>query len=131
MQAVVILILLIAVGGVIAIAFNMQQKGDDTVNKPQGNCATCNGTQKDKCEQICQLEAAARPVVYYDDEELDRYSGRPSESYTDDEATEFENIMLTMRPEEVIGWSRSLILRGINVPNQIKDEMIAIIQEQK
>lgn len=131
MQAVVILILLIAIGGVIAIVANMQQKGDDTVSKPQSNCATCDDPKTNKCEQICQLEAAAKSVVYYDDEELDRYCGRPSDSYTDDEANEFENIMLTMRPEEVSSWSRSLILRGINVPNQIKDEMIAIIQENK
>lgn len=32
--------------------------------------------------------------------------------------------MYTMRPEEVKDWNRSLILREINVPDQIKDELI-------
>ena len=41
---------------------------------------------------------------------------------------EFSEVMLTMRPEEVKGWNRSLILRGINMPNQIKDEFIALTE---
>lgn len=35
--------------------------------------------------------------------------------------------MYTMRPEEVRDWNRSLILRGVNVPDQIKDELIAMM----
>ena len=33
-----------------------------------------------------------------------------------------------MRPQEAKGWNRSLILREINVPNQIKDELITMIE---
>ena len=71
------------------------------------------------------MEAAVKPVEYFDDEELDRYRGRPSDAYTDEETEEFADVMYTMRPEEVRDWNRSLILRGVNVPDQIKDELIA------
>jgi len=33
-----------------------------------------------------------------------------------------------MQPHEVKGWNRSLILREINLPNQIKDELITMIE---
>ena len=74
------------------------------------------------------MEAATKKVEYYDDEELDRFKGKESNEYTDDEAEEFSEVLYTMRPDEAKGWNRSLILRGINVPNQIKDELIAMIE---
>ena len=82
----------------------------------------------DKCEQVCMMEAATKEIEYYDDEELDRFCGRPSENYTEEEAEEFANVLYTMQPQEAKGWNRSLILRGINVPNQVKDELIAVIE---
>lgn len=100
---------------------------DEIVMPPAGNCATCNG-EDERCEQECMMEAATKDIEYYNDEELDRYKGRASDDYTDEEAEEFSEVMLTMRPEEVKGWNRSLILRGINMPNQIKDEFIALTE---
>ena len=62
-----------------------------------------------------------------DDEELDRFAGRAADDYTDEEVEEFSEVLYTMQPEEVAGWNRSLILRGINLPNQIKDEVISFL----
>ena len=99
----------------------------DVVAPAAGDCATCSGINDD-CEQTCMMEAATKEVEYYDDEELDRFKGKESGEYTDDEAEEFSEVLYTMRPDEAKGWNRSLILRGINVPNQIKDELIAMIE---
>lgn len=92
------------------------------------SCSTCTG-ENDLCEQECMMEAATKEIEYYDDEELDRFRGRLSEDYTDEEAEAFAEVMLTMRPDEVKGWNRSLILRGINMPNQIKDDFIALVND--
>ena len=94
----------------------------------QSSCATCDGVNA-KCEQECMMEAAVKDVVYFDDEELDAYKGRPSDQYTDKEAEEFADVMYTMRPEEVKEWNRSLIMRGINMPNQIKDDFVTLASE--
>lgn len=51
----------------------------------------------------------------------------PADDYTDEEVEEFSEVLYTMQPEEVAGWNRSLILRGINLPNQIKDEVISFL----
>ena len=99
----------------------------DVVAPAAGDCATCSGINDD-CEQTCMMEAATKEVEYYDDEELDRFKGKESGEYTDDEAEEFSEVLYTMRPDEAKGWSRSLILRGINVPNQIKDDLITMIE---
>ena len=99
----------------------------DVVAPAAGDCATCSGINDD-CEQTCMMEAATKEVEYYDDEELDRFKGKESGEYTDDEAEEFSEVLYTMRPDEAKGWDRSLILRGINVPNQIKDDLITMIE---
>lgn len=36
--------------------------------------------------------------------------------------------MLTMKQDEVREWNRSLILRGINIPDQLKDEVVMMIE---
>jgi hypothetical protein len=34
-----------------------------------------------------------------------------------------------MRPQEVKGWARSLSLRGIEVPDQLKDELLMLMSD--
>ena len=86
------------------------------------SCATCNG-ENDKCEQECMMEAATKPIEYFDDEELDAFKGRPSDSYTDEEVEQFSYVLNTMPQEEIRDWCRSLHLRGIEIPDQLKDEV--------
>ena len=68
------------------------------------------------------MEAAVADIEYFDDEELDRFRGRQSDGYTDEEAAEFAEVMYTMRPEEVRDWLQSLRLRCVSLPDQLKDE---------
>lgn len=121
---------LFALGLITAFAsFLGRKKGEEEAPLiVNDSCSTCSG-ENDKCEQECMMEAATKDIEYYDDEELDRFRGRLSDGYTAEEAEEFAEVMLTMRPEEVKGWSRSLILRGINMPNQIKDDFIALTDD--
>ena len=86
------------------------------------SCATCNG-ENDKCEQECMMEAAIKPIEYFDDEELDAFKGRSSDSYTDEEVEQFSYVLNTMPQEEIRDWCRSLHLRGIEIPDQLKDEV--------
>lgn len=121
-------LIVLALFAAITTLFTKKKEGEpDVVMPTSGDCSSCDGTD-DKCEQVCMMEAATREIEYYDDEELDRFRGRQSNQYTDEEAEEFANILYTMQPQEAKGWNRSLILREINVPNQIKDELITIIE---
>ena len=129
MAVVVVLLLSLLVLGVLAAVWSrVSSSGDDDtdaiVTRP--TCATCNG-EDTRCEQECMMEAATREVEYYDDEELDRFKGRPSDCFTDDEAELFREVLMSMPQSDAKGWNRSLILRGINVPDQIKDELLLMI----
>ena len=104
-----------------------QRKGPETPLQEGISCNTCNGTNA-KCEQECMMEAATKEIEYYDDEELDQYKGRDSACYKDEEVDQFSEVLYTMKPEEVAGWTRSLKLRGINLPDQLKDEVIAFME---
>ena len=120
------LIIALVVLGIIAAIFGIisHHKGEDEEPLQEGvSCNTCTG-ENIKCEQECMMEAATKNIEYYDDEELDRFKGREADDYSDEEVEEFSEVLYTMKPEEVAGWNRSLILRGINLPNQLKDEVI-------
>ena len=81
------------------------------------------------CEKESLLAAVSKKIEYYDDEELDRFKGRQANEYSDEEIDEFREIMFTMKEEEVAGWSRSLQLRGIELPDELKDELFLIVGE--
>ncbi len=102
------------------------KKGENSVILADDSCATCLGDNP-KCEQVCMMEAATRDIEYFDDEELDRFQGREGNAYSDEEAEEFREVLLTMRESEVKDWSRSLTLRGIQVPDQVKDEFLMLL----
>ena len=76
------------------------------------------------CEKESLLAAAGRDIEYYDDEELDAFKGRAADSYTPAEVEQFEEVLTTMRPDDVPGWVRSLQLRGIELPAPVKEEAI-------
>ncbi|SFG38856.1 hypothetical protein [Prevotella sp. KH2C16] len=124
-----LLIILIVLGVLVAVfSLIFRKKGEtDEIIQAGSSCSTCSGVDP-QCEQECMMEAATKEIEYYADEELDAYRGRPSDAYTDEEAEEFSEVLYTMRPDEVKGWNRSLILRGINLPDQIKDEVILMIE---
>lgn len=87
--------------------------------------------QHEVCEKDSLLAAVSKGIEYYNDEELDRYRGRYSDEYTDEEVEEFREVMLTCKDDEVAGWCRSLQLRGIELPDDLKDELFLIIGERR
>ncbi|WP_314815111.1 hypothetical protein [Hoylesella nanceiensis] len=100
---------------------------DDVILEGSGSCSTCNGDDE-HCIHDCILEAAVKEVEYFDDENLDAFIGRESDSYTEKEIEQFREILYTMNQKEVADWNRSLTIRGINIPNDLKDEMIMMIE---
>ena len=85
--------------------------------------------QHEVCEKDSLLAGISKGIEYYNDEELDRFRGRPSDSYSQEEADEFSEVLYTMQENEVAGWCRSLQLRGIELPDQLKDEVFLIVGE--
>lgn len=83
------------------------------------------------CEKDSLLAAVSKTVEYYDDEELDQYQGVPSDEYTDEQVEQFREVFYTMKEVDVAGWNRSLQLRGINLPDELKDEVFLVVGERR
>lgn len=87
--------------------------------------------QHEVCEKDSLLAAVSKEIEYYDDEELDQFIGRTPETYTEEETEMFRDVFYTMQETDVAGWVRSLQLRGINLPDNLKDEVFLIIGERR
>jgi hypothetical protein len=87
--------------------------------------------QHETCEKDSLLAAVSKGIEYYDDEELDRFIGLNPDDYTAEDEDEFRDVFYTMQDTDVAGWVRSLQLRGIALPNNIKDEVFLIVGERR
>ena len=87
--------------------------------------------QHEVCERDRLLAAVSRQIEYYDDEELDRYIGVAPDAYTSPQEEEFREVFYTMREVDVAGWVRSLQLRGIALPDGLKDEVFLVVGERR
>ncbi len=79
------------------------------------------------CEDDTLIAAFDEDLDYFDDEELDRYKFRDSSGYNEKEVDEFRDIFYSILDEEKQRWIRSLQLRDIAVPDQMKDEILMVV----
>ena len=135
----ILIISLIALAVIAAIAGivrnrKLQKKIDngelDAMPEVQEVDIECCG-QHEVCEKESLLAAVSKKIEYYDDEELDRFRGHSSDGYSEEEIEEFREVMYTCKEDEVAGWSRSLQLRGIELPDELKDELFLIVGERR
>ena len=90
------------------------REGQGGGSSEEGSSFICCG-QHAVCEKELLMKAASAPIDYFDDEELDRFQGRPADSYTEAEE------------DEVGDWLRSLQLRGIELPEALRDEAVLLM----
>jgi hypothetical protein len=75
--------------------------------------------------------AVSKKIEYYEDEDLDRFIGTAADAYSENEVEEFREVLYTLQEVEVAGWIRSLLLRGIELPDALKDEAFLILGERR
>ncbi len=96
-------------------------------NEPEEQCCGIHIT----CERDSLLASVSDKIEYYDDEELDAYIGRKADDYTDEEIEQFRDVLLTLLPEDIAGWGRSIQLRDIELPSAVKEELLMIVAEAR
>lgn len=92
---------------------------------PAGECCGKHAV----CEKQKLAEARLRSAQYFDDEDLDRFKGRSSDRYTDQEVEEFRYVMYTMQQNEVREWMECLQAREIELPDELKEECYSMMNE--
>lgn len=80
-----------------------------------GSSGCCGGAN-------CLKKQIAEHIIYFEDEELDRYRSRGEEEYSGAEVEEFREVLTTLQRDEVEPWLRSLRLRRIALPIELQAE---------
>ena len=82
------------------------------------------------CERETLLQTNAE-VIYYDDEELDALAGIVAEDYTKEQYQMIREVFETLKASDVPGWVRSIQLRNIQLPLDIREEALLIVVERR
>lgn len=135
------LILFVCLGIAILIIFEIRAR--KTAKSEQGEDATTNSKVSDNrneddgccgehlvCERETLLQTNAK-VEYYDDEELDTLIGIAAEDYTQEQYQMIREVFETLKASDVPGWVRSIQLRNIQLPLDIREEALLIVVERR
>lgn len=122
-------LIVLFLSAVFAYWWQSRHGGIDVQEAPQPSDEGCCGEHL-VCERETLLQTNAA-VVYYDDEELDALSGRSPEDFTETEYADLRRVFETLLERDVPGWVRSLQLRNIALPQDIRDEALLIVRERR
>lgn len=138
--ALIILTILVVVGAALYVhdRLTRNKQVSQSENSPEEPTEAADSTSDEgccgmhiTCEKDSLSTAVGDEVVYYDDEELDVYAGRESVSYNQEEIDQFRDILFTLLPTDIAGWARSLQLRGIELPYEVREELLLIVAEAR
>lgn len=141
------LILFVALGVGILVAFEVRarKQGTDGRRASAGDIqATGNRQQATDGEAadsgccgahlVCERETLLQTnaeIIYYDDEELDSLAGIAPEEYTPAQHDAIADVFHTLQEKDVPGWCRSLQLRHIDLPLDLREEALLIVRERR
>lgn len=107
------------------ISENQSPITNPSESRPEGCCGTHL-----VCERETLLQTNAK-IEYYDDEELDALAGIDPADYTEEQCDAIRAVFSTLRESDVPGWCRSLQLRNIALPPDIREEALLIVRERR
>ncbi|MBR1878324.1 MAG: phospholipase [Paludibacteraceae bacterium] len=123
------LILFIVLGVVVLVLTEIRERrkkgAAPLLSRPEGCCG-----EHLVCERETLLQTNAEPE-YYDDEELDALAGIAPEAYTGSQHDAIAQVFNSLQESDVPGWCRSLQLRHIELPADIREEALLIVRERR
>ncbi len=82
--------------------------------------------------EVCEVEEMLknpREIVYFEDEELDRFQGIAPDNYNDTQIEEFRDVLYTLKGDEIKIWLLSIERRQVQLPSILKQEALLLIAE--
>ena len=138
------LILFVLLGIAILIIFEVRARKEKNNNTELLNnteqatdVATEQRSEDDGCcgeHLVCERETLLQTnaeIIYYDDEELDALVGIAAEDYTQEQYQMIREVFETLKASDVPGWVRSIQLRNIQLPLDIREEALLIVVERR
>ncbi len=127
------LILFIALGLLILVAFEWRARKAKKTNQPESIVQPSDGEccgQHLVCERESLLQTNAQ-IDYYDDEELDALADIAPQNYTREQYQAIREVFDSLKEKDVPGWCRSIQLRHIELPQDIREEALLIVRERR
>ena len=128
---IIALYIALAIVGVGAVLWALDRRHrSDVEPEPATEPEQCCGMHI-TCERDSLLANVSDSIEYFDDEELNRFRGRQADDYTAAEEDEFRDVLLTLQPDDIAAWGRSIQLRGIELPTAVREELLLIVAEAR
>ncbi len=132
----VILGILLALGVLVALATWISNK----FSAKSKNSAAAEAEEEkleipsDCCgaHEVCEFEEMLKnpeEIIYFEDEELDRFRGIPADRYEDEQIEEFREVLYTLQNDEIRKWLLSIERRQLQLPNILRQEAMLMVAE--
>ena len=130
------LILFIALGLLILVAFEFRARKKSGEIGEKVSSAASESADGECCGQhlVCERETLLQTnaqIEYYDDEELDALADIAPQNYTREQYKAIREVFDSLNEKDVPGWCRSIQLRHIELPQDIREEALLIVRERR
>jgi hypothetical protein len=121
-----VVFLLIAGGSYIASMFRKHKEVEDdqkVTARPSGCCGS---------HEVCEsdiLKLTSDEIIYFEDEELDRFKEVVPDLYKSEDIEEFRDVLYTLLPDDIMPWLESIEKRHILLPGILQQEARQLLSE--
>lgn len=119
-----LLVILVLVSSFLSKKRNPAETQEDEVIIPDADCCGAH--------EVCESDLPANmndTPIYYDDEELDQFKNRAQTSYQANEEEAFMDVFLTLKERDIHGWLKSLQIRSIELPLEVREQALIVLGE--
>ena len=84
--------------------------------------------------EVCDRESllsADGSIEYFDDENLDALADVHPDKFTEDQLNQLSEVFYTLRESDVAAWLRSLQIRRIQLPLELREQALLIVSERR
>lgn len=125
-----LLIILVSFGLIVFLFtyISRRNKTEETEIKIEINEECCG------VHEVCDSESllsSSDKIEYFDDEELDVLAGIDSEKFSKDQENLIAEVFFTLKENNVAAWLKSLQLRNISLPADIREQALLIVSERR
>lgn len=121
----VMVVLLSAVGVYVRKVNQSTPEPEEKKEIPQDCCGAHAVCERD------MLLSKTDEIIYFDDEELDELAGVNPDEMDENQRKMIAEVFYTLREQDVAGWLRSLQLRNIELPQEVREEALFIVSERR
>ena len=126
----VLIIILVLFGLVLMLATYISRRKKTVVTEitinEDGECCGAH--------EVCDRESllsADGSIEYFDDENLDALADVHPDKFTDDQLNQLSDVFYTLRESDVAAWLRSLQVRRIQLPLELREQALLIVSERR